>query len=483
MKTLSLIILLISGFGIRFLRFLAWFQQKEYRLDRLWLFFQTTEGKKELQRLIPKKTDFSRTGLKRPKITPRVVLTGSIALLLIILIIALAWTRGWWLVALSLFSVYLLLPGIILLASLPLELVKYWLTRYWLNQASALIRKSQPIIIGITGSYGKTSSKLLLTEVLRQKYSVFSTPKSYNTKLSVSRSICNHYHGEKIVIIEYGAYTTGEIAQLAKWLRPNLAVLTGLTEQHLGLFGSLEQIVQAKAELVKALPAQSQVFVNAQDSGADRIFMYGKSLHQDGESLKRVSYFLPDEEQWQTSIDESGKLVINFADKKVPTNLVGMQYAAQVSLCFLLGESFGVGRELILKVLSEFMPNSNFIRRFELQNGATVIDDGGSSNPVGFKTALALIMPLKFERKILLTAGIVDLGERSKAIHLELAKIAGRCVSEVWYLGEVGEVEFIAEFESRVITDRQIIVQRMRELTSADLLLIEGRMPGWLKLK
>ena len=480
MKTLTLLFLLISGFGIRFLRWLAWFQQKEYRLDRIGLFLRSREGVKEFWRLLPKKNDFSRIGLKRPKMTPRALLTAFLSLSLLVLVIILVWACGWQIVVLTVLSLYLLLPLIILLATLPLELAKWLITLYWLNKASLLIKKHQPIVIGVTGSYGKTSSKLLLAAVLSQKYSVFATPGSFNTKLSIAQVISRQYQGEKLVIIEYAAYTTGEIATLTKFFPPQIAVITGLTEQHLGLFGSLQKIVQAKAELVRALPVDGKVFVNALDGGADQILMVGKSLRAGIDNLVRISYGLNSDRNIIFGLAADGRLKVKWQDKTWLTKLIGFQYQPQIGLCLRFGEEFGLDQKTILDSLANFQPSEeNFISSYCLNGGTRVIDDGGSSNPVGFQTALELVGQLPAERKILVTAGIVDLGKESTKVHQFLAQLAAIKVNEVWYLGQTGQAEFKQFLKGRVIEDQTAILKRLAKLNADDLLLIEGRMPSW----
>lgn len=482
-KTLTLVFILLSSFGIRYLRWLAWFQQKEYRLDRLWLFVRTKEGLAELFRLIPRRSDFSQTGLKRPKITPRALLTGILCIFLMIFVLISIWARGWWWRLSLIVLLYVFLPILFLLTNLLFELIKYFLTNYWLFRARLLIAKHRPIIIGITGSYGKTSSKLLLAHVLKQKYSVFVTPKSYNTKLSVARSVLKDYRGQQLMVVEYGAYTKGEIATLAKFIPPSIAIITGLTQQHLGLFGSMENIAKAKAELIVALSDGASVFVNGADSGTDQIFMHGQSKHHAGKSLKRVDYAIFAQNQnYRLTFDESGFLQIKMNNKLVKTQLVGQQYMSQVSLCFAVGEYFGLKSNTILQALSNFSPTANFVRRYTLANHCTIIDDGVNSNPIGFRAILKLVSSFSFERKILVTAGIVDLGKMSTNIHLELASLATKTVSEVWYVGAVGKKEFKTMLGSRLIDDQTKIIGRFKQLNADDLLIIEGLIPKWLKM-
>lgn len=115
-------------------------------------------------------------------------------------------------------------------------------------------RKSPLTVIGITGSYGKTSTKQLLEHVLKTKYKVFATGQSHNTLFSVASDIIRYLSDEQThAIIEYGAYKRGEIKRLTELIKPQIAVITGISKQHYGLFGSYENLKMAKFELIESL--------------------------------------------------------------------------------------------------------------------------------------------------------------------------------------------------------------------------------------
>ena len=495
MKTLSLIILLISAFGIRWLRWLGLAQQKEYRLDRLKLFFQSPEGRTELKRLLPKRSDFTRTGLKRPKWTHRVILIAGLSLGLIVsfyLILSPILVLNWfapdsfqslllkvigWLVI-----IYLSLPIFILLAILPTSLVNWLATQSYLRQAKKIFDIHQPLVIGITGSFGKTSTKKLLTHLLGVSTQVYATPDSYNAKLSVARSICKDYRGQKIAIIEYGAYAKNEISELASWIKPDQAIITGIAPQHLGLFGSLENLIKAKAELVKALPDDGLVFYNSDQPEVKELVDSGLA----NRSLKQVAFSKKGSDLVKISsagITEQGLLECLVDGEIIKTKLVGEHYLLGLVGAVTVALEHGIRPEKAWLRVMSFQPDSHFIQIKFLTDGNLLIDDGGTSNPAGFKSAIQLAEGMPALKKILLTPGIIDLGHQTSQIHSQLAEQAKTVFDQVMYLDTTGLAEFKTQFQQKLISQPQQIIKQLGELEAGTIILIEGRIPAWLRPK
>ena len=118
-------------------------------------------------------------------------------------------------------------------------------------------------IIGITGSYGKTSMKSIVSTLLSQKYNVLKTPKSYNTKMGIVRTINeNLKNTDQIFVCEMGADEVGEIKELCDLVHPSIGMITSIGPQHLETFGSIENIKKTKFELVDSLPDDGLAFLN-----------------------------------------------------------------------------------------------------------------------------------------------------------------------------------------------------------------------------
>ena len=483
MKTLSLIILMFLGFFIRWARWLAIVQQKEYRWDRLLLFLESSEGKRDFWRLIPHKQDFTRTGLKRPVKTARVLLVGLISLGILVVgswLLQLLPIFGTWgqiiLAVIYILLAYFILPIVVIVATLPSTIISMVVTYLELTKAQKKVFSSKPLIIGITGSYGKTTTKMLVAHVLSTKFQVFYTPKSFNTRYSVAKSINDSYQGEEIAVLEYGAYTKGEIAALTKWFPPQMAIITGVTFQHVGLFGSLEEIITAKSELVKALPENASVFCNGADQGAVSICDVRPDKNLILYAGNKTSVLLKN-----LSLNKQAQLKFSWKGKTVQTQLVGLHYSQAVQAAIAVAVELGVEAEEIVAALETFESPSNFIKVRTGLHGAQVIDDGGTSNKQGFEAALAILDWYKKQRyqTVLVTAGIVDLGEWSDQIHEDLAQQSNKIADQVFHLGTDGRTIFSAELGQKLGTNRNDLESFLAKINNKTAILLEGRLPQW----
>ena len=469
-----LILLLIL---IRLLRFLAIVQQKEYRLDRLLSYFHSASGKQDLVKIWPNTKNLTATGLKRPIRTFRVFLVGLLTLLVIFsLYLWLTLFVDLTLIKLIFWVLVLVcLPLFVTLVILPTSLISYFWTLVLLKQASQKISDQKPLVIGITGSFGKSSTKQLLAHLLQAKFKVFATPKSFNTKYSVAQTINNSYAGQEVVILEYGAYSQGEIKTLAKYFKPTLAMITGFAPQHLDLFGSEKNIIQAKRELILAMDENSYVFANARSIGVREICQVN--------NYQIIDYSGPDSQVMITaaSLDPQGKLSFSWKDKVIKTQLVGKHYLEIVAGSIAVAQHLGLTHQQIMDRLSSFKPTSNFISSSPTSTGALIINDGLTTNPAGFKAALDLVKDIKRDKKVILvTGGIVDLGHQEKEIHLKLAQAGAQFVDQVWYFGLVGKPQFNQVFAGKVIDSEEAIKEKITQLSQDDLVLLEGKQPLWL---
>lgn len=493
-----LLILVVASF-IRYVRWLSLLQEKEYRWDRLKLLLLSPQGIKELIRVIPRTTDFSRSGLKRPKITGRVIFICAMSCLFLL---------KWWWLGSSIFDLgasgslqdpaaetrfwlswwggfYVLIPLIAMLGSIPSSLISRVQTYLVLRRASRKLRRAAPTVIGITGSYGKTSTKLLLAHLLQTKHSVFVTPKSFNTRYSVARNIDQEYRDQSIVVLEYGAYAKGEIARLAGWFPPNLAIITGLAPQHLGIFGSVAAIILAKSELIGALPKDGVVLFNAAAKDVDKIVKTGqiswRSRHSQATPLKIIPCnYLKSALGFEYSLTAEGNLAIEYSGKSYVTQLVGLHMAEPVEVAAVAAHRYGLSASEILNALVSYETTENFLQLQKTKSGIVLIDDAGTSNPVGFSAAVSLLLSVPQQTKTVITSGIVDLGSATELVHQRLARELSDKNVVVLYVGEVGKAAFEAELGERCITDRASTLKHLQSLSAQDVLLIEGRMPGWI---
>lgn len=468
-------------FAVRTLRWFAIIQQKEYRLDRIWAFFKSIEGKKELISLVNIPRKFSKTELKRPKITPRIIVILTIFLTINIVYLASIYLFHNYLdsnelsnefpviISCSLiYIVYLFIPLNAWLSSIPTAIISLLITNKKLIKAQNLIDKHKPVIIGITGSYGKTSTKLILHHILKTKYSVFTTPKSYNTRYSIADSICTGYKDQKYLILEYGAYTKGEIKHLTKWFPPDIAIITGITDQHLELFGSVDNIIKAKSELIKALPKEGNIFINGFDKKTFKVVKQaGRNKYID---------ISQDDLKIDFSQNSHGFIQLKYLKKIFNTKILGFHYKSNIQLAINVAKSLEIDIKDSINALEKFKPTPQFIQSTILKTGTQIIDDGATSNPEGFKSALSIISNIKSSNKVLITSGIIDLGEKCPIIHEQLAQLASKIFDKILYLGIDGQQQFLKICGDKCITDKKLILKYLKILESKSLVLIEGKI-------
>ncbi|MBP7774717.1 hypothetical protein KA078_02900 [Candidatus Woesebacteria bacterium] len=463
---ITLLVLLL----LRTVRLVAWVQQKEYRWDRLWLFFQTAEGKFELVRLVPSLSELVRFRFKRPHQTVRALITSGLCI--IVEGVAIFTFTAWMGLASAMLILLCVLPIIVVLVGVVPSLGKEGYTNWLLSSAQKKVQKINPFIIGITGSFGKTSTKLLLSHVLSQYDAVFFTPASFNTPLSVAQSILKGFSDQQLMILEFAAYKKGEIARLVRFFTPQLVILTGLTDQHVGLFGSRAAIGQAKAELVTHLESRSTVILGSESAT--------EILQAAGKSDARIKH--AQSVAITGSLTTAGYLQITCEKKTWTTQLVGMHSLALVQTVAVAAEACGLPLTECCVRIAAFTPSAHFLRIRKLASGAECIDDSGTSNQVGFEAALAVLAQRKESRTIVIFSGIVDLGVHSEGIHAKLAQQVGKLGAECWYVGTAGKETFVKILGSACVTDENEIQKKMPKLKPGDTVLLEGRMPSWIAL-
>lgn len=498
----SAIVLLLAWLvSVRLLRLVAVVQQKEYRWDRLRSFWSTPAGKREFLLPVLLPIAWRPRQLKHPRLTPRawvvLGLTGGMIGVIWLCVLwyiqfgaSIVWQQVLLATALVLLCVLFCLPVFVLLATLPSAVISFWVTRSSLRQTQKLLSRHQPQIIGLTGSYGKTSTKLLIDQALSVSLDVCTTPGSLNTKYAVSQFLLQQYTGQPYCVIEYAAYTRGEIAALAEYVPPSVAVITGLNQQHLELFGSVPAIVAAKAELIKALPTKASVLWNALDPQVEKIVLLGQRLHQErwGSAAHLVIQpILPQTvgiTEWKTSA--SAKLAVKYKGTWHHTHLVGEQYLSSIALALAVEQLQHIASIKALTAIAAFEPQRGFTRSYRASATTRVLDDSGTSNSQGFAAMIQLSDTLKAQTKVLITSGIPDLGAESVRVHLMLAKQSKQVFDQVWFVGQTsqaGEAEFVAVFGKECVSAATSVPEAA--LTSVAksksvLITLEGKMPAWV---
>ncbi len=260
------------------------------------------------------------------------------------------------------------------------------------------------IKIAITGSYGKTSVKNILKAMLETKYGVVATEGNYNTPLGIAKSVKNIDGYTDVFIAEFGARHTGDIKKLAKIVAPKYAVITGVTSQHLETFKTLDAIYAEKFSLLGFLPSDGAGVVNR--NGVERDISLPCGCEYVGGKDDRVKI----EDIKLSAVGSSFKLIIDKKAYAAETKLLGAHNLDNIAVAAALAVRLNVPPEKIIFAIKNLKVVPHRLQAIK-NGGVTVIDDTYNANPVGVAEALAVLK--QFEgRKIVITPGMVELGER-----------------------------------------------------------------------
>ena len=326
-------------------------------------------------------------------------------------------------------------PTLLFIAYCINEPFEYIIRKRIVAKATAKLNSSDVLKIGITGSFGKTSVKEILNTVLSQKFRVLSTPASYNTPMGIALTVKGLDSTHDIFIAEMGARNKGDIKELVDMIKPDYGVLTGINNQHLESFGSLETIKDTKFELFEGLKKDGAGFFASDSEGARELYArfdgekYSAGINGEN-NLVYASDIVTDERGMSFMLNIKGEHSV-----KCTTVLLGKHSVANICLAaavaYKLGLtpeeiSTGVNRIPALKHRLELLPNNKNI---------VIIDDSYNSNEDGVKAAMEVLDTFT-GRKIVLTPGLVELGKMENLINMEFGKTLAKHADIVMVIGK-----------------------------------------------
>ena len=312
---------------------------------------------------------------------------------------------------------------------------------YYISKAKRRLRNCEGLtVIGVTGSYGKTSMKFYLQELLSSHYNVLVTPESYNTPMGIVKTINSSLSpAHEIFICEMGARYVGEIKEICDIVHPDHGVITAVGPAHLMTFGSLDNIAKTKFELADALPGDGKLFVNVDSELVARQLV----KRCDENKLNNVVAYSATEgmpADYSALIENVSCDGTDFSVKhnngttEFHTRLVGSHNVINITGAIAVATELGVTE-------SEIVSNARKIvsvpHRMELkQHGAiTIIDDAFNSNPVGSKVAVETLAMFDGMR-ILVTPGMVELGKDEEKYNFAFGGYAADCCDWIILVGE-----------------------------------------------
>lgn len=308
----------------------------------------------------------------------------------------------------------------------PIEKCVYYY--YYIQAIRKLKKLSQLKVVGITGSYGKTSSKNILSDILNVKMIAHPTPRNLNTEYGLMITINNHLDKfDEVFIAEMGAYKRGEISTLCKMVHPKYGILTTIGTAHLESFGSEENIQKTKFELIESLPSDGIAILNGDDPK-----QLSYSIRSDCQKIwigidnQEVDLYA---KNIQCSKDGS-TFDCYFKGDNIPhsftTKLLGNHNIYNILAGIALAKEFGMSIQEIEMGVRKVKPVEH---RLEIKTVGSIymIDDAYNSNPVGAKRAVE-VLEMMPGTKVVVTPGMIELGtkeaEYNKIFGMQMADVA-----------------------------------------------------------
>lgn len=329
-------------------------------------------------------------------------------------------------------------PPFILLSLVPwLPMASATLMQPWENHVNmgffrdaqaTLAARPDLIKIGITGSFGKTSTKFVLATILSEKYCVLATPASFNTPMGLTRVIREKLEPRhEVFIAEMGARHKGDIRELVELVHPQYGLLTSVGAQHLETFGDMETIARTKYELIEGIEEENgSAFFVSDDGIVDSLYARAgceKTLVCDARA--EGGCYARDIESGPSG--SRFTLVLQGREIPVTTALLGMHNIKNICLACACAARLGLNDTQIMRGVSRLKPVEHRLQLLPSAGGIAVIDDAFNANPVGAKEALRVLGSFP-GRHIVVTPGFVEEGGMEETMNRELgAQIAENC--------------------------------------------------------
>ena len=380
----------------------------------------------------------------------------------------------------------LFLPLWIALAGLAAWPVEKAISEMYFRDAQRILKERKDLIrIGITGSWGKTSVKFILGTLLEEKYHTLVTPASFNTPMGVTKVIRSRLEpGHRVFVAEMGARHVGDIKEMCRLVHPQIGILTSVGPQHLDTFRTVERVAKTKYELIDALP-EDGLAVFADDDDIVR-GLYEKTTRE-----KLISGLDPETcDVWAENIivSEAGSSFdLCTADSRTHcrTELLGELNIRNIVVCACLCMKLGMTPEQISRGIEKIRPVEHRLQLISNPGGMTVIDDAFNSNIRGAEQAFRVLKEMKGNR-ILVTPGMVELGDREEEMNRNLGRAAAGCCDTAILVGKKRSEAIVSGlYENGFPKDRIIVVNSLEEaaellkkmMRPGDTVLFENDLP------
>lgn len=360
------------------------------------------------------------------------------------------------------------------------------ITRHYINDAKRILASygGRLKIIGVTGSFGKTGTKMILTAMLKERFNVLTTPKNFNTTMGVVRTVREYLEPQtEIFVCEMGAKKTGDIKEICDLVHPECGLITTVGPQHLDTFGDISNVFATKFELYDSVKlAGGELFAcgdceEIKNGIAEReVTLYGTS--------DNYGYFA--DNIVCSARGQTFDLHLKGETVQITTKLLGNHNVLNIVGAAAVAHSLGVTPAQIKFAVSRLTAPEHRLEIKRYANGSTLIDDAYNSNPVGCLEACRVLAKFAPMKRVLITPGLVELGNEEYKHNYRLGSVAAECADYIILVGvkrsqPIKEGILAAGFDqSRLFVEASFMDAYNRFLEFADAntaVLIENDLP------
>lgn len=431
--------------------------------------------------------------LRRPVFTLRAILIIILTLLTITLFFMTPLVERYlWLLLLSM-SVPVFVTLFVYVFSVPSEIVK----DFFIEKAKAKIQMyPKLLVIGVSGSYGKSSTKDYIAQVLSVKFNVAKTLQSNNTPIGIAKTVLSQVtKATELFVVEMGSYKKGEVDELCDIVHPKISVTTSISDQHLSLYGSFQNIIDTELELIHRIPKNGYSLLNGNNKYTNALF---QSLRK-----KKVLYYTESNFSQKLRMSEKDDSICAFdikAEKdgvsfsveldktavSLKTFLLGTHTVENILPAIYLAKKLGMTTEQIKKGVSSLKPLPKTMMMHTAKSGFTFVDDTFNASPESVLAALSYMKIYKKKRYLVLEP-MIELGKNAEIDHYKLGKEIGQICSVLYVTNDNfykhiqkgiddsgGKCELLAYSIPHIASDL------MTRVKKDDIVVLEGREAGMI---
>jgi UDP-N-acetylmuramoyl-tripeptide--D-alanyl-D-alanine ligase len=428
--------------------------------------------------------DLIQKKVKYPVFTPKLILIAIVTVLLVfaLLLIPLL-DKFFWLVFVDKFVIFIIA---IFMGFFSFPSVFYKDTQ--INKAISKLRKHKKVkIIGITGSYGKGSTKEYMYSLVSDYLPTIKTPSTHNTPIGIARTILSKLNNKtKVFIVEMGAYKIGEIAEMCSFVQPSIGVLTAVNDQHVSLFGSIENTKKAKYEIIESLPATGIALFNGNNEIVRELYattkkknkymyMVGDKNIYDAHIFAHTVKVLPTYVTFNLSVGKS-----NLNNLRV--DVIGAHHLQNILPGIFVAQLLKVKDDDIKNALAKIKPLYKTMQPYtSVEKKILLIDDSYNANPASVMSAIEYLSYQK-GKKVLILQPMIELGKNAKHDHYLIGLEAGKVCDAVILTNNNFYAEImkgISESQTScsllVLSPKKIVDKILTEYGANDTVVFEGK--------